>query len=187
MKTYKLITLAIAGATFWASCSESTENKMENTADSLSAKMERSMDNIRESDDEDFLDDAVEANTMELKTLMLGQQKGGKDVKGHASHMIADHKKLGDDVWAYIAKKNIRLNDLDTAGTDNDLSNKAPGRDFDKAFADKMVRDHEKVIDLFEEGMNEVKDPELKDLISKALPTLRSHLEMSREMQSKFK
>jgi len=186
--------IALLGTVGFVGCNDANQNKMESTTDSLTSKVENGMDNlgnkvdsmVHKDADQDFLSDAVEANTMELKALMMGQQKGSKEVKTHAMHMIADHKKLGEEVMAYIKKKNINLSDVDTSGTDNDLNNATAGNDFDKAFADKMVKDHEKVVDMFEDAQDDVKDPELKDMITKAIPKLKSHLEMSKQMQAKL-
>ena len=100
--------------------------------------------------------------------------------------MMDDHKKLGDDVAAYIASKNLTLNDVDTSDMDNDLNDKPAGRDFDKAWADKMVKDHEKVIDLFEDAQDDVNDAELKTMISNAIPKLKSHLDMAKQLQEKL-
>jgi len=196
MKTKQLIALtAIFGTGLLWSCSDSTENKMENSADSLAAKMENGIDNLgnrvdsalNKNADEDFLSDAVEANTLELRALMIGKERGSKEVKSHATHMIADHKKLGNDVMDYVKKKNVNLTDVDTNETSDDLRDKAAGTEFDKAFADKMVSDHEKVIDLFEDAQDDVQDPELKTMITNALPKLKSHLDMSKKMQEKMK
>ena len=190
---YSLTSLLMMSAAL--SCNDGTQNKMESTADSLASKVENGMDNmanrvdsmVNKNADEDFLSEAVEANTLELRALMQGQQKGGKEVKTHASHMISDHKKLGEEVKAYIAKKNITLTDVDTAEADNDLGNRAAGNDFDKAWADKMVNDHEKVLNMFKDAQDDVKDAELKDMITKAIPTLQSHLEMAQQLQGKYR
>ncbi|HRO42792.1 MAG TPA: DUF4142 domain-containing protein [Flavipsychrobacter sp.] len=189
MKYIPTLTLAtLLAATIITGCGEGTESKMESSADSLTTKVETGVDNMMNNNpDEDFLSDAVDATALELKALTLGKDKGGTEVKTHATHMIADHKQLGSDVAAYIQKKNIVLQDVDTNENHSDLANTAAGKDFDKAFADKMVSDHEKVIDLFEDAQDDVKDPELKEMISKALPKLKSHLEMSKQMQTKLK
>ena len=179
--------LLLAGGVTLASCGDSTNNST--TSEDTTLAGNNGMDNMTadDNDDQDFLEDAVEANTMEMRALMMGEQKGGNEVKSHASHMMADHRKLGEDVAAYIASKNITLNDVDTNDTDNSLQNKAAGKEFDKAWADKMVDDHEKVIRMFEEGEREVRDPELKTMITNALPKLRSHLDMSKQLQEKMK
>ncbi len=189
--------LVVCGSVLMVSCADGTGDKIEDQADSLGTRIETGMENMgnrvdsmtdgmgNKDADRDFLSDAVEANTKELQALMLGQQKGSKEVKTHAGHMIADHKKLGDQVSSYIAKKNIVLENVDTTGT-TDLNDKPQGKEFDKEWANKMVKDHEKVIDMFEDAQDDVKDPELKTMITNALPKLKSHLEMAKQLDDKL-
>lgn len=194
MKSVKSLTfLALFGAVAFASCGDGTGNKVENTTDTIGAKIETGIDNLGNkvdnmmdrNKDEDFLEDAVEANSKELRALNIGKEKGGADVKANATKMIPDHRDLGNQVMTYLKNKNITLRDLDTTGTDNDLTNKT-GNDFDKAWAQKMVDDHEKVIKMFEDAQNDVQDQELKTMITNALPKLRHHLEMSRQLNDKL-
>jgi putative membrane protein len=183
-----LVALALVSTVALFGCGEGTEDRTDEHTDSLSTTDNNGMNDTSRNNnaDADFLSDAVEANTMEMRALMLGKEKGSKEVKSHAQHMIDDHKKLGDDVAAYIASKNLTLDDVDTADRDNDLNDKAAGKDFDKAWADKMVKDHEKVIDLFEDAQDDVNDAELKTMISNAIPKLKSHLDMAKQLQEKL-
>lgn len=191
----QLLFAGLCGTIMMASCGENTGDKMENEADTMGAKVENGMDDMGNkadtmmnsmagNPDEDFLEDAVELNTKELRALMMGQKMGGAETKKHSTHMIADHKKLGADVKAYLAKKNLTLDGVDTADTKMDLADDKTGADWDKDFADLMVSDHEKTISRFEDAQDDVKDPELKAMIEKTLPTLRSHLTMAKEMQT---
>lgn len=189
-----LALLALAGSLGVTSCSDATEERIDNQTDSLATKFEAGVDNIRDrisrrnsgDDDKDFLADATEVNTMEMRALRLGQQRGGSEVKSHAASMLKDHQALGEEVRNYVNNKNIAFNDLDTNDRDNDLDNKQAGLEFDRAWAKKMVDDHEDAIELFEEGQREVKDPALKAMIDKALPKLRSHLDMSKQLRDKL-
>src|SRR5262249_30456277 len=54
------------------------------------------------------------------------------------------------------------------------------GAEFDKAFAEHVLTDHEKDIRKYQKALQGVKDPELKAFIQKNLPVLRQHLEMAR-------
>jgi putative membrane protein len=178
-------------------CGENSGDKIQNEADTLAAKVEEGMDKLgdkvdsmniggNKNADENFLSDAVEDNTMEIKALMIGKSKGGKEVKKSAGQMLSDHKALGEKVKDYVASHNIVLDGVDTAGIDNDLNNKAAGMDFDRSWADKMVNDHERVIKRFQDAQNDVKDSTLKTLITNALPKLKSHLEMSKQLRDKL-
>ena len=195
MRHLKQWSAAIAAAALLGlySCGENS-GTVESTTDSVTTAVEAGMDNLENAvdtmlhkdADRDFLSDAVEANALEIRALVLGQQKGSTEVKGHAKHMLADHKKLAEDVNAFLTRKNLALTDVDTSGTDDDLQNKAAGKEFDRAWAGKMVRDHEKVLSMFEDARDDVKDPELKTLIEGAIPKLKAHLDMSRELDKKL-
>jgi predicted outer membrane protein len=59
------------------------------------------------------------------------------------------------------------------------------GADFDRAFASHMVAGHEKAIHFFANASANLQDADLKKFAEKTLPTLRDHLRMAQELQSK--
>jgi predicted outer membrane protein len=59
------------------------------------------------------------------------------------------------------------------------------GADFDRTFASHMIMGHEKAIRKFEDASANLTDPDLKKYADKTLPTLREHLQMAQELQSK--
>jgi putative membrane protein len=184
-----LIILAFIGSISLASCGDGNGNTDANdtttTGEQLQAAADSAQDAINGDQDKRFVQDAVELNTKELAWLNAGVSMGtDADVKKHAQHMIGDHEKMGTEVKAYASAKGIELPNVDvTNEVDN---NEKKGRDWDKKWADKMVDDHEKTINRFENASGSVKDPELKAMIDKTLPTLRSHLEMAKTLQAKF-
>jgi putative membrane protein len=183
---------AIVTSVAFLGCNEETDNDTVTETDSVTTNVDnttRTKISKRNSgdDDKDFLADAIELNTMELRALKIGQQRGGKDVKSHASHMIKDHEALGEEVRKYISGKSIVLNDIDTNDRDDDLDDEKTGLEFDREWAEKMVDDHEDAIDLFEEAQEEVRDETLKTMIDSALPKLRSHLDMAKQLRDQLK
>ena len=140
--------------------------------------------------DSNFVVKATLANMEELKILQAGWDNGtSKELKAHAKMMIADHKKLGAKVKEYATKKGYILPDNDNGKGDDavaSLNKNSKGNDWDKAWADKMVDGHKDAIDLFENNQNSVKDADLKALITDALPTLHSHLDMMKQLQDKL-
>jgi putative membrane protein len=60
------------------------------------------------------------------------------------------------------------------------------GAEFDQAYMDEMVKDHEKDIAAFEQQAQAGQDPELRAFAEEALPTLREHLELAKEIQSQI-
>lgn len=197
--------LLVAGLLSVTACNDAQQNRAEDMADSAAAKVDNMAQDVKEgvqnatenvkdalngNADSNFVVDATEINMAELKVLQAGINSGtNKDLKSHAKMMLADHKKLGDGVNAYAAKKGYRL-PADDNGKGKDaidkLNNEKKGADWDKAWVDHMVSAHEDAISRFEKGQNNVKDEELKTMITNALPTLRSHLDMMKQMQDKM-
>lgn len=60
------------------------------------------------------------------------------------------------------------------------------GADFDRAFANHMVMGHEKAIRTFEDASANLTDANLKKYADKTLPTLREHLQLAQDLQSKL-
>lgn len=58
------------------------------------------------------------------------------------------------------------------------------GPEFDKAYADTMVRDHQEDIAYFQVASQNLQDPKLRSYAKKTLQTLRKHYEMAQKLQS---
>jgi putative membrane protein len=138
--------------------------------------------------DQDFVTKASAANIAEINAhKAAGTHAMSADVKMHAKHMLTDHMKLGDDMKALATKKGLTLSTdppADKKKMLDDLNTKK-GKDWDMGYLDAQVQDHNEAIALFEQGSTSVKDADLKALIDKTLPTLRSHLQMVQEAQAK--
>jgi putative membrane protein len=67
-----------------------------------------------------------------------------------------------------------------------DKLSKYSGADFDREYMSMMVKDHTKDVKEFENASNKAKDPDVKAWASKTLPTLREHLQMARDINSKL-
>lgn len=191
-KTIKALTGAgmLTAALFMASCSEGTQDNMENEADTAMAKVENKVDEVRadidEYRDENFVQDVAEMNSEELHLLALGQQKGtNKEVKAAAKKMEAYHNGMGKELQALATAKSYKL-DADNDENKDALANDNAGTDWDKRWADKVVDAHEKAIKKFERGQEKATDPELKAWIDKELPALREHYNAAKELQSKL-
>jgi putative membrane protein len=66
-----------------------------------------------------------------------------------------------------------------------DKLSKLSGADFDREYMSMMVKDHVKDVKEFEEASSKAKDADLKAWAAKTLPTLREHLQMARDVNSK--
>jgi putative membrane protein len=68
-----------------------------------------------------------------------------------------------------------------------DKLNGLSGADFDKAYVEAMVDDHEEDVELFKDESADGKDADVKAWAAKVLPTLQKHLDMIKGIQSKMK
>jgi len=192
MNLVKILSIAAcSGLIVFTSCNNSTTNETTTSdsatlGDKIAAAADSAKAAVMPDPNKSFVEDAATDNTREMAWLQAGLDHGtSKELKAHAKMMMADHKKLGDEVKGYAAQKSMEVPSVDTAGVAS-LSEK-PGKDWDKAWVDKMVDAHKDAIDKFESAQGKVTDPDLKAIIDKALPTLHSHYDMMVKMQEKMK
>lgn len=177
-----LLTLATA-AMLWG-CGTSNSTDSTEAADSANEAMADSAGTTAATavaeEDAKFAVDAADGGMAEVALGELAQNKGtDPKVKEFGKMMVTDHTKANDELKALAAGKNITLPAVpseDKQKVATDLSAKS-GKDFDKAYIDQMVDDHQKTVKLFEDGQKNVKDVEIKAFIDKTLPVLRSHLD----------
>ena len=59
------------------------------------------------------------------------------------------------------------------------------GEQFDRAYVDQMVKDHEKALRLVQDAAKNAKNPELKQAAEKAAPEVKQHLDMAKQLGAK--
>lgn len=162
---------------------------------------DRSVDKARE-----FVLNMIADGTHEVQVAHLAEQHAqSADVKQFASMMIKDHTKAGDELKAIAAKDNIQgstnLEDTDHQKTMERLS-KLNGAEFDRAYMDSMVDDHQHAIDELQKRADEQHDrtagttgsatpkgsesgleSEVNQWAANALPTVRMHLDRAKEIK----
>jgi putative membrane protein len=146
-------------------------------------------DSALNSKDKSFIQDAYQDGLAEVQTAQMAQQKtSNADVKAFAEKLAADHTASNNELKALGDSKKVSLGSdasLTAKGKSKLLDTKS-GADFDKAFIDHMVSDHQKDIAAFEKEASEAKDAALKALVEKTLPTLKSHLAAAQSIQQKI-
>lgn len=134
----------------------------------------------------DFMTTAASGGMMEVELGNLAQQKAQHaDVKSFAQMMVTDHTKANDELKTLAGQKNITL--PDSMGKDHmdhitELRDKT-GAEFDKAYMELMVEDHEEDVKLFEDASNNLQDAEAKAFASKTLATLRQHQDRAKQIK----
>lgn len=138
---------------------------------------------------------AAAANKIDVD---LGKIAKGKtkntEVTNFANEMIRDHQSVIDQSNALLKKLNVTPKDNDLTkklNSDADIAKKMlsakTGSDFDKAYIDHEVMFHKEVIKTVQEVLiPQAQNAELKALLQKILPTLKSHLTHAEAIQKNF-
>src|SRR6185369_10243655 len=140
--------------------------------------------------DRSFIIKAAQGSMAEVELGRLATQKGSNEaVKSFGQHMVDDHSNINNELSQLASKKKINVpKDIDPQhkAVENRLS-KLSGDQFDKAYIDEMVKDHQKNVTVFQKVSTQTTDPELKAWIDKKLPTLQEHLRMAQDIQRTMK
>src|SRR5215217_7956264 len=123
-----------------------------------------------------FVTEAAVGGMAEVELGRLAQTKAqNAEVKRFAQMMIDDHSKANDELKSLATKKNISLPtslDAKHQSTMQKLQGMS-GAEFDKAYVDDMLEDHEKDVSEFEKQSQSNPDADVKAFAAKTLPTLK--------------
>lgn len=149
---------------------------------------EEKFDTNMQKDDAQFLVEAAENNLKQIQLGQLAQQKGYSSHVKELGKMMEDAHTNSQRELAALAKRKMIA--IPASTTDDakeasvELSAKS-GNDFDKAYADMMVSDHEDAIEAFEKATTECDDTDLNTWARTSLPNLRKHLDHAIDCQKK--
>jgi putative membrane protein len=192
-RNFLTIGLLIAAGCFLFSCSgtanTNNSNAYKNTNNANANKTPVAAATPASSDN-DFLTKAAQGGMAEVELGKIAVQKAtNPEVKKFAQKMVDDHTKANNELKELAAKKGVTLpTEIDSSHRSAiDKMKGLSGADFDKAYVDAMVDDHETDVDEFEEQSKDAKDADIKAFAAKTLPTLKSHLELINGIQAKMK
>jgi putative membrane protein len=135
--------------------------------------------------DQDYFDKLAKANLGEVYAGKIARDKAASpEVKKFAQHMVDDHGKKFEEQRAMAQKKNVAL-PASAEDKSKDAIKKIErlsGAEFDRAFMQQMVKDHESAVKLVQEIATKADDPELKAAAQKALPDIKQHLQSAQAL-----
>ena len=138
--------------------------------------------------DAKLLEDLTRANRAEVALGRLAEQKAASDdVKKFGKHMVDDHSKMLDQGEKIAKSKNVEP----PSGPDKKQQTSQKkleglsGEQFDRAFMQQTVKDHEQALKLVKQAAQKASDPELKAMAKEAEPEMQKHLKMARDLSSK--
>jgi putative membrane protein len=138
---------------------------------------------------------AVTANQIDINYAAIALKRTkDADVRNFATTMSNDHKAVIDAAVALVTKLHVTPKDNAVSKQLNDGSNKekktleaTPDKDFDKAYIANEVGYHKAVINAVETLLiPQSQNAELKALLEKVLPTLKTHLAHAEMVQKKY-
>jgi len=184
--------LLLSGAIAFFACnggntgSTSTDSTAMN-ADSARADSLRMAAQNATAGEQNFINYAVPGNTQEIIWIQAGIKNGqSKALKDHAKMMLKDHQKLDETVRGYLSSHNsISVPAVDTSNVVNLTQKK--GKDWDKAWTDKMVDAHSDLLSKLKQSQTDVKDTALLSIINNTVPVVESHLAMMKTLQGQLK
>ncbi len=138
--------------------------------------------------DKTFIKKAAEGGLAEVELGQLAAQKASSpEVKQFGQRMVDDHSKANDQLKQVASQKGVTVPDKLTA---KDAATKAKleklsGEAFDRAYMKDMVSDHTKDVSEFQDASQTARDPDVKDFVSKTLPTLQEHLNQAQSIAPK--
>lgn len=137
-----------------------------------------------------FADKAGKAGLAEVTLSRLALEKSSDaSVKEFAQTMVDDHSKANAELKRIAAEEGISV--PASPGADHTAAAQKLGgltdAEFDRAYADQMVEDHEKAVSLFKsastaDGVND----ELRAFAKQTLPKLEHHLEEAQQLQQEL-
>jgi putative membrane protein len=159
------------------------------TKDSADKKHPASFGQEISGDDATFAVKAAAGGLAEVELGKLAQQKGSTQaVKDFGAMMVKDHSAANAELAELAKSKHIVLPEKlgdDATKLKAELSSKS-GSDFDKAYADAMVKDHEQDTTEFVRGTKVAKYPEMAAFAKKTLPVLKMHLAAAQKIKSSY-
>ncbi len=140
--------------------------------------------------DLDFMNQAAPGGKAEVDLGRMAASQGmSKEVKEFGQKMVEDHSKANQELMQLAGQKKVTL-PPDVMPKHKEVMeklSKLKGADFDREYVKAMVEDHEKDVTAFAATASNGVDADVKAFAAKALPTLRMHLQMIKDIQGKMK
>ena len=136
-----------------------------------------------------------EANMADSSAGAVASTKGtASAVRDFGRRMMRDHHQLRAQGQALAKKLKITPappsdDPVTPAGQKemDTLNSTAKGKDFDKAYIDAEVDVHKAVLDIATKAAGQTQNAELKNLIQKAAPVIKGHLDKAESIQKTLK
>lgn len=199
MKKLSLIVMAGVSALIMQACNHSPKvPDSVKEADSTNAANDtprgdtdkRIQAEVPDDDDSKFVVKAASGGMAEVELGNLAIKKAqNANVRAFGAMMVADHSKANKLLTAMANSDRISLPQYpgkDEQKLSDDLMKKS-GKDFDDAYVDAMVKDHQEDIKDFQKEIKNAKGADIKTFAQNTLPVLQKHLVAITTIQDSIK
>lgn len=139
-----------------------------------------------DSGDRRLMTRAAQMGIAEVAASKVAMEKASRpEVKKFAEHMVKEHEKSNSDLKQIASSKGVSLPTSPDARHQEALKNMRgmSGEKFDRQYMEQAgVKDHKAALDLFQDGANKAKDPELKAYFEKNATHIKQHLAMAQDI-----
>ena len=137
--------------------------------------------------DKSFLEDAAKGGLFEVMLGKLAIERASSPaVRQFGERMVRDHSKANKELQALASERGITL--PTKPGIGQTLSYKRlemlHGRQFDRAYAKAMQKDHDADMKTFDKALNGADDPDVRAFASKTYITIHQHDQMAYGLSS---
>lgn len=137
----------------------------------------------KNSGDKEFAQKASACGLAEVNLSNLAKARSGNaDIQRFAQHMVVNHTKANNELITLANARSMPLaRTMDKKHQELfDKLAKLDGREFDAAYIEGMVKDHEEAVKLFEKESKDGGDDGLKTWAGNTLPNLKHHLDAAK-------
>ncbi len=134
------------------------------------------------------------ANNSEIQMGQLGAKKAtNAKVKAFAQELVTEHRAMLNEGKTLAGKINAKadtaandVHDLINHGRDEvkDFTDKAAGKDWDKDFINKMIDDHQNVLNKLQDASKNTTNADLRTALEKATGKVQQHLTKAQDIKA---
>lgn len=143
--------------------------------------------------DRGWINDQLADGDLEVRLGRLAQERGASaDVRAFGAMMVEKHTTAGTELKRVANRHNVPAADA-TGGDHDDADDrierlsKLSGEEFDRAYLDLVVEEHEDAIDALEDkARDDDEHADLKDWAAKTLPDVRQHLQRAKDLRERL-
>lgn len=131
-------------------------------------------------------------NQIEIEAGKMAQRRGRTEaMKRYGATLEHDHATADQRLKEYASRHGIDVNtapptgigtQLDQGRHELDNLQQLGGAAFDREFAELMVQDHQRAIEMVDRARNEITDPTLKAMLGEIEPNLREHKQIAQNL-----